>query len=44
MELPDDVTMVDYEVTTSKKDFDDMLEGTNMRRSNRCLDPSPKSR
>jgi hypothetical protein len=43
MELPDDVTMVDYEVTTLKKDFDDMLEGINMRCFNRCLDPSPKS-
>jgi hypothetical protein len=43
MELPDDVTMVDYEVMTSKKDFDYLLEGTNMKHSSRCLDSLPKS-
>jgi len=43
MELPEDVTMVNYEVMISKRDFDDLLEGANMRRSNTCLDLSPKS-
>jgi hypothetical protein len=48
MELPNDVTMVNYEVTTSKRDFQDLLEGTNMRLfgegSRHLLNPSPKSR
>jgi hypothetical protein len=43
VELPEDVTMVDCEVTTLKKDFDDLFEGTNKRHSNRCLDLSLES-
>jgi hypothetical protein len=43
MELPRDMTMVDYEVMTSKKDFDNLLEGTNRKHSSRCLDLSLKS-
>ncbi len=43
MELPKDVTMVDNEVTTSKKDFNDLLEGIEKRNSSRHLDLSPKS-
>jgi hypothetical protein len=44
MEFLEDMTMVNYEVTTSKKDFDDLLEGTDKRHSSRCLDLSPRSR
>jgi hypothetical protein len=44
MELPKDVTMVNYEVMTSKKDFGDLLEGTNRKRFSKHLDLSPKSR
>jgi len=40
VELQEDVTMVNYEVTTSKKDFDELLEQINKRRSNRCFDLS----
>lgn len=43
MELPEDVTMVDYEVTTLKKVFNDMLEGTEKRCFSRHFDLSPKS-
>jgi hypothetical protein len=43
MELPEDMTMVDYEVTTSKKDFDDLLEGIDKRHSSKRLDLSPES-
>jgi hypothetical protein len=43
VELPEDIAMVNYEVTTSKKDFDDLLEGTQKRCSSRCLDLSPES-
>jgi hypothetical protein len=42
MELPEDVTMVDYEVTTSKKDFNDLLEGIKKRCFSKHLDLSPK--
>jgi hypothetical protein len=42
VELLEDMTMVDYEVTTLKKDFDDLLEGTERRHSSRRLDLSPK--
>jgi hypothetical protein len=44
MELPEDMTMINYEVTTLKRDFNDMLEGIDMRCYSRCLDLSPKSR
>jgi hypothetical protein len=43
MELLEDMIMVDYEDTTSKKDFDDLLEGTNMKLSNKCIDLSLES-
>jgi hypothetical protein len=36
MELLKDMTMVDYEDTTSKKDFNDLLEGTNRKCFNKC--------
>jgi len=42
VELLENVTMVDYEVMTSKKDFNDLLEGTNKRHFSRCLDLSQK--
>jgi hypothetical protein len=42
-ELLEDMTIVDYEVMTSKRDFNDMLEGTIRRHSHRHLDLSPKS-
>ncbi len=38
MELLKDVTMVDYEVTTSKRGFDELLERTNKRHSSKRLD------
>jgi len=44
VELPRDVTMVDYEATTSKRDLDGLLEGIENKCSSRCLDLSPKSR
>ncbi len=43
MELLEDMTMVDYEVTTLKRDFNDQLEGIKRRHFRRCLDLSPKS-
>jgi hypothetical protein len=43
MELPSDMTMVDYEVMTSKSDFDDLLEGIDRKRSSRRLDLSLES-
>jgi len=43
MEFQEDMTMVDYEVTTSKKDFNDLLQETDKRHSSRCLNLSPKS-
>jgi hypothetical protein len=43
MELPEDVTMVDYEAMTSKRDFDDLLEGIKRRCYSRCLDMSLES-
>jgi hypothetical protein len=36
--------MVDYEVMTSKRDFDDLLEGTNKKRSSAHFDLSLQSR
>ncbi len=36
--------MVDYEVMTSKRDFDDLLEGIDRKRSSGHLDLSQKSR
>lgn len=38
VEVPDDVTMVDYEVTTSKWDFVDLHEGFERRHSSKRLD------
>ncbi len=43
MELPKDMTMVNYEVTTLKRDFNDMFKGTDMRCSGRRLDLSLKN-
>jgi hypothetical protein len=43
VELSKDVTMVDNEVTTSKKDFNDLLEGIEKRNSSRHLDLSLES-
>jgi len=43
VELPKDIAMVDYEVMTSKKDFDDLLERIKRRCSSRHLDLSPES-
>jgi hypothetical protein len=38
------MTMVNYEVMTSKRDFDDLLEGIDRRCSSRRLDLSLQSR
>jgi len=43
MEFQEDTTMVDYEVTTSKRDFNDVLQETDKRHSSRCFNLSPKS-
>ncbi len=43
VELLKDMTMVDYQVTTSNKDFNDLFERTDMRHFSRCLDLLPKS-
>jgi hypothetical protein len=44
LELPKSVTMVNYEVMTSKRDFDDLFEGINKRCSSRRFDLSLESR
>ncbi len=43
MEFQEDTTMVDYEVTTSKRDFNDLLQETDKRHFSKCLNLSPKS-
>jgi hypothetical protein len=43
MELPKDMTMVNYEVITLKRDFNDMFKGIDMRCSGRRLDLSLKN-
>jgi hypothetical protein len=43
VEVQDDLTMVDYEITTSKWDFADLHEGSKRRHSSRCLDLSLES-
>jgi len=40
VEVPKDVTMVDYEVINSNRDFVEVHEGFERRRSNKCLDLS----
>jgi hypothetical protein len=44
VELLRDVTMVDYEVTTLKRDLNDPLEKIDMKHSSKHLDLSQKSR
>jgi hypothetical protein len=43
VEFLKDMTMVDYEVITLKRDFDDLLEAINKICYNRCFNLSPKS-
>jgi hypothetical protein len=43
VELLNDVTMVDYEVMTLKRDFDDLLEGIDKRCFSRRFDMLPES-
>jgi hypothetical protein len=43
VELPNDVIMVDYQVTILKRDFDDLLEGIDKRSSSRRLNMSQES-